>query len=259
MEHILKLKPKIYGGAYLLLIPVFGILYWLYPGFWEKPLTLIQSLYFSVITITTLGYGDISPQTEIARILTALEALSGIVLIGLFLNAIAHSHSEIEESNRHKVIQDHLRSQYEQFRKNVIDICLRAEVQNYSIDIELNTRLQNMLGFRNYFKENNNQKWLNVLSGLQGNEEILEDLYVEIDLLLQQVSYALNNVQIKNEEALKFLTRFSQYTYRLRNTDIYSQDPIKYVGGFLWDIMAGWSAIDGYRDHDIVSKNIEAL
>ena len=252
-------KPRCFGGLYLLLIPIFGIIYWLNPGFWIEPLSFIQSIYFSVITITTLGYGDISPITESARVLTAIEALSGIVLIGLFLNAVAHSRVELEETKRHNIVQGHLRAQYEEFRRNIVDICLRAEVKSYSIDIELNKRLQDMFEFRRYFSDDNDKRWYAVLNGLQGDKEILEDLYVEIDLLMQQITYALNNIHIKDDEALRFLTRLSQHTYRLRNTDVYSHEPIKYVGGFLWDVMAGWSVINGYREEDIVSKSIGML
>jgi len=50
-------------------------------------------LYFSVITITTLGYGDISPLSEGAQILAAMESFLGIVLIGLFLNELSNRHS----------------------------------------------------------------------------------------------------------------------------------------------------------------------
>ena len=49
-----------------------------------------RMLYLSAMTITTVGYGDIVPITRQARMLLALEAILGIVLIGLFLNAVAH-------------------------------------------------------------------------------------------------------------------------------------------------------------------------
>jgi len=52
-----------------------------------------RMLYLSTVTITTLGYGDIVPLTSIARSLVALEATLGIVLVGLFLNALAHENS----------------------------------------------------------------------------------------------------------------------------------------------------------------------
>ena len=48
-----------------------------------------RMFYFSAMTITTVGFGDIAPITPLTRGLVASEAISGIVLIGLFLNALA--------------------------------------------------------------------------------------------------------------------------------------------------------------------------
>lgn len=48
-----------------------------------------RMLYFSAITITTVGFGDIVPITPQARLLTAIEAILGWVLSGLFLAAVA--------------------------------------------------------------------------------------------------------------------------------------------------------------------------
>ncbi len=42
-------------------------------------------LYLSAVTITTLGYGDIVPVGPTARALVAIEAVLGIVVIGVFL------------------------------------------------------------------------------------------------------------------------------------------------------------------------------
>ncbi len=41
----------------------------------------IKSFYFSVITITTIGYGDLHPTTELSRLFTALYALSGTAIV----------------------------------------------------------------------------------------------------------------------------------------------------------------------------------
>jgi hypothetical protein len=49
-----------------------------------------RMLYLSAATITTLGYGDIVPLSPITRALVASEAVLGVVLIGLFLNSLAH-------------------------------------------------------------------------------------------------------------------------------------------------------------------------
>lgn len=54
-----------------------------------------RMLYLSTVTITTLGYGDIVPLTPLARFLVALEAILGVVFVGLFLNALTHENSTV--------------------------------------------------------------------------------------------------------------------------------------------------------------------
>jgi len=52
----------------------------------EGPLTSrIDSLYFSVITITTLGYGDISPISPLGKLLTVTETLMGFIMVVLVI------------------------------------------------------------------------------------------------------------------------------------------------------------------------------
>ncbi len=48
-------------------------------------------LYFSVTTITSLGYGDIVPLTNKMRAIVAFQTIFGIILLGAFLNSIASS------------------------------------------------------------------------------------------------------------------------------------------------------------------------
>ena len=255
IERLPIYQPKQVGGLYLLLIPIFGFFYWANPAFWPQPLTFVQSIYFSVITITTLGYGDITPVTETARLLSSIQALSGIVLIGLFLNSVAHHRMESEELQRHKTIQRHLNARYDEFRGSVAEICLRASAPDDVFNSELAVHLREMNNFRNYFKEQD--RWIAVLNGLKNDATMREDLFVEIDLLIQQVTYALNNIFINDDGALRFLTRFAQHTYRLRNANVYAHDPVKYLGGFLWAVMAGWcNKKEGYRSEDIIEESI---
>ena len=49
----------------------------------------LDALYFSVITLTTVGYGDLSPQTDLGKIFTMVYILVGLgVLLG-FISVIA--------------------------------------------------------------------------------------------------------------------------------------------------------------------------
>ena len=59
-----------------------------------------RMLYFSVSTITTLGYGDIVPLSGAARFLVGLEAMLGGLLTGLFLNAVAWQASRSGAADR---------------------------------------------------------------------------------------------------------------------------------------------------------------
>lgn len=45
-------------------------------------------LYFSSVTITTLGYGDILPNSTVVRILVMFETILGVVIIGMFVSCL---------------------------------------------------------------------------------------------------------------------------------------------------------------------------
>lgn len=46
---------------------------------------LSEMFYFSFTTITTLGYGDITPNSSVARLLTSIEAVVGQLYIAIFI------------------------------------------------------------------------------------------------------------------------------------------------------------------------------
>lgn len=48
--------------------------------------SFIQSSYYTFISITTIGFGDMFPKTETGRVLTMVEASIGIILIASLLN-----------------------------------------------------------------------------------------------------------------------------------------------------------------------------
>lgn len=56
---------------------------------WWVARVLFKSLYFSLVTFATLGYGDIQPIGTLARILAGLEAVLGALLAALFVFVLA--------------------------------------------------------------------------------------------------------------------------------------------------------------------------
>lgn len=58
--------------------------YWM----WED-LSVLDSLYLSVMTLTTVGYGDVKPVTAAGKIFTIFFVIMGIGVLLAFLTAIA--------------------------------------------------------------------------------------------------------------------------------------------------------------------------
>jgi len=61
---------------------------------WPEQNSFLRMLYFSAVTISTLGYGDIVPVTSRARLLVTLEVILGPLLFGLFLNSLVKEGAE---------------------------------------------------------------------------------------------------------------------------------------------------------------------
>jgi hypothetical protein len=92
-------------STYLLAGIFFGQLHLAVETYWPgsyggpSPFTEVSSLYFSFVTLATLGYGDFLPKSDLARGLTVFEVIGGQLylavmvarLIGLFPTAKGNS------------------------------------------------------------------------------------------------------------------------------------------------------------------------
>jgi voltage-gated potassium channel len=66
----------------------------------KENLSIIDTLYFLITTATTVGYGDISPKSDIGKIISIFYMIFSISILGIFLSAIAES--IIESINKKK-------------------------------------------------------------------------------------------------------------------------------------------------------------
>lgn len=100
--HVVSnVRPIVWIGLYIAITPVFALIYWALPdtqfripdgagtdfGSW---------LYYSIVTITTLGFGDYTPAHGWAQAVTAVEVMFGLIVLGFFLNAVGSMKSEID-------------------------------------------------------------------------------------------------------------------------------------------------------------------
>lgn len=56
-----------------------------------EDLSWVDSFYFSVITLTTVGYGDIVPVTDAGKIFTSIYVLVGITMLAAIANYLLNS------------------------------------------------------------------------------------------------------------------------------------------------------------------------
>lgn len=57
-------------------------------SYWLEDWTVIDSIYFAVVTFTTIGYGDVTPDTPTSRIFTCFWSCSGVACLGVALGIL---------------------------------------------------------------------------------------------------------------------------------------------------------------------------
>jgi voltage-gated potassium channel len=178
-----KIRLKIYLTAIVFLLSV-GII-----GFMliEK-MSLTDAIYFSIVTMATVGYGDIHPQTEIGKILTLIIIIGGV---GTFLGVIA-SITDLFVNRREELLR--------QQKLDMVTGLFFSEMGNdllkqfTRLDPEIRT-LRSALKLSEEWKDEDFEKAYTVLkqhrlsvnTGLTDINALLEYLQNKADLLLRLI------------------------------------------------------------------------
>jgi voltage-gated potassium channel len=72
----------------LLFAATYFVLERLSAGTFSQPLTRSDSLYFTVTVFSTVGFGDITPKTELARLLVTGQMVADVIILGLAVKII---------------------------------------------------------------------------------------------------------------------------------------------------------------------------
>ena len=119
------------------------VLMWIFVGtfiFWNiENWTVIDSFYFSVSSLTTVGYGDLTPSTQFGKLVAALYILFGVGIVLASLGVIGKDFLNREEtrlkrsySRQNQVKGEEVTSEIESvkkiLRKNTRELKEQAEI-----------------------------------------------------------------------------------------------------------------------------------
>lgn len=81
LAGVIPLFLLLFAAAYVLLANA-------QPKAFTEPLTKTSALYFTVTVFATVGFGDIAPRSDAARVVTMAQMLGDLVVLGLVVRVI---------------------------------------------------------------------------------------------------------------------------------------------------------------------------
>ena len=78
----------------------------------DKFSSIPDAMYWSLITLTTVGYGDVSPVTWIGKVISVITALMGVSVVALLTGIIANAFSN-QIARRKLIFEDQIREAME--------------------------------------------------------------------------------------------------------------------------------------------------
>ena len=95
-------RKSIYGSIIIIVILLYGFL----GSIFIMDLNVFDAIYYTIITLATVGYGDITPITTLQKIFTITLSLSGVGLLAYILTIIISSFTENLQDIRSGRIMD---------------------------------------------------------------------------------------------------------------------------------------------------------
>lgn len=101
----------------------------------EPDISSIDAVYYSIVTVSTVGYGDYVPQTETAELFVAVYSLIGTVVLTRSLGALA----ALPLERRRRINQKRVLEQY----GGELDIDELGDLQKSLVDIKISKEVRN--------------------------------------------------------------------------------------------------------------------
>ena len=81
------LKDPEFRGLFYAALIIIGVGGWFYHS--VEGWSWLDSFYFTIITLTTIGYGDFSPKTDVGKLFTMVYVFIGLGILLAFIDLVA--------------------------------------------------------------------------------------------------------------------------------------------------------------------------
>lgn len=260
-----KLAKKL-ALVLIFVISVFAIFYFIFgqleflgkQGIYldDAPADFLESLYYSVVTITTLGYGDFTP-LGVSRFLSSLEALAGVIFAGYSISQIlsVKQDASIEYMLKSQIIQNYsgLLGDLRDAKASIKDahalnkIAIKADIStlNLSYASPLYSPLISLQKINGYTKHIEQMQMVDEV------EDYLNRAAVYIEELSSEVKKYINYVNETNKN------------WKTKETLDFLSEIIKSLEGFLYFIDYTKYKKNKYKGHAdykvVINKTISRL
>lgn len=96
-------KILVFLGAVTTLVMIMGTLMYLIEGGDSGFTSIPRSIYWAIVTVTTVGYGDIAPQTIFGQMIASILMLAGYAIIAVPTGIVTSEITFAESENRKKI------------------------------------------------------------------------------------------------------------------------------------------------------------
>ncbi|SEJ10456.1 voltage-gated potassium channel [Deinococcus reticulitermitis] len=93
-------KILVFFIAVLTLVVIFGTLLYMVEGPKNGFTSIPTSIYWAVVTVTTVGYGDISPKTGLGKLIATLAMLAGYAIIAVPTGIVTVGLQQAQEARK---------------------------------------------------------------------------------------------------------------------------------------------------------------
>lgn len=114
-----RLKIQIFLGSVLTIVLVMGSLMYIVEGPDHGFSSIPRSMYWAIVTLTTVGYGDIAPETDFGQFIASLIMLTGYAIIAVPTGIVSSELTAAKQRSQHPISRR---------------ICHQCQVQDHETD-----------------------------------------------------------------------------------------------------------------------------